>query len=209
MKLYDCTTAPSPRRIRIFAAEKGIELELVPVDLTTGEQFGDAFRAINPDCVVPALVLDDGSCLTEAIAICQYLEETHPEPALIGTTPAERATTLMWNAKAEQQGLLPMADAFRNTVKGLQGRAVQGPDSYDQIPALAERGAQRVQAFFRKLDARLADVEFVAGANYSMADITVLVFADFAGRMKMGIPEEAANLQRWYQSVASRPSASA
>ena len=124
MKFYDCKTAPSPRRVRVFAAEKGIDLDVVQVDLASGEQFSDEFRAKNPDCVVPVLELDDGTCLTEVIAICQYLEELHPEPTLFGETPAERAVTMMWNAKAELQGLWAMADAFRNTVKGLQGHAL-------------------------------------------------------------------------------------
>jgi len=209
MKFYDCATAPSPRRVRIFIAEKGIEVETVPVDLANGEQFSEAYRAINPDCVVPALQLDDGSCITEVAAICQYLEDMHPEPSLIGRTPAERAATIMWNAKAEQQGLWACADALRNQAKGLKGRAIPGPDDYEQIPELAERGRQRVAAFLSKLDARLADSEFVAGSFFSMADITAMVVVDFSGRLKIPLPEDAANLQRWHDAVAARPSAAA
>jgi glutathione S-transferase len=209
MKLYDCTTAPSPRRVRIFAAEKGLALELVQVDLGSGEQFSAAFRAINPDCVVPVLELDDGSRLTEVLAICDYLEHAQPEPSLFGRDPAERAMTLMWNAKAEQQGLWPMADAFRNFTKGLRGRALPGPDGYEQIPALAERGRLRVAAFFDKLNTRLGEAEYVAGDHYSIADITALVLVDFAARLKLNIAGDASDLQRWYQSVAARPSASA
>lgn len=209
MKMYDCSTAPSPRRVRIFAAEKGLELELVQVDLGSGEQFSAAFRAVNPECVVPVLALDDGRHLTEAVAICHYLEELRPEPALFGCDAVERATVLMWNAKVEQQGLLAMADAFRNATKGLQGRAIPGPDSYEQIPELAERGRSRVIAFFAKLNTRLAEAEFIAGDRYSIADITALVLVDFAARLKIGLPDDAAALQRWYQGVASRPSASA
>ncbi len=104
MKFYDCKTAPSPRRVRIFLAEKGIEIETVQVDLGSGEQFADAFREINPDCVVPALQLDDGSCLSEVIAICHYLEAKHPEPALLGTTDEERAHILMWNRNNKDYG---------------------------------------------------------------------------------------------------------
>ena len=209
MKLYDCSTAPSPRRVRIFAAEKNMRLELVPIDLASGEQFSDAFRAINPDCVVPVLALDDGTYLSEVTAICQYLEELQPEPSLLGTTATERALVSMWNAKAESQGLWAMAEVFRNSVKGLRGRALPGPDNYEQIPALAERGRLRVLAFMQRLNQQLAQHEFLAGRHYSMADITALVVIDFAARMKIDIDDKASHLQRWYQSVAARPSAAA
>ena len=207
MKFYDCKTAPSPRRVRIFIAEKGIDIETVPVDLANGEQFSDTYRAINPDCVVPALQLDDGSCISEVLAICQYLEEVYPEPALLGRTPEERAATVMWNAKAEQQGLWACADALRNVAKGLKGRAVPGPDNYEQIPELAERGRKRVAAFLDKLEQRLASSDFVAGDFYSMADITAMIVVDFAERLKIPLADGATSLRRWYDNVASRPSA--
>ena len=209
MKFYDCETAPSPRRVRVFIAEKGIEVDTVAVDLANGEQFSDEYRAINPDCVVPALQLDDGSCISEVTAICQYLEDLHPEPSLIGRTPEERAATIMWNAKAEQQGLWACADALRNFAKGLKGRAIPGPDDYEQIPELAERGRRRVAAFLEKLDKRLAGSDYVAGDFYSMADITAMIVVDFAGRLKIPLPEEAPHLRRWYDAVRSRPSAAA
>jgi len=209
MKFYDCKTAPSPRRVRIFMAEKGIEIETVQIDLGSGEQFGDAFRAINPDCVVPALQLDDGSCISEVLAICHYLEAKHPQPALLGTTDEERARVLMWNSKVEQQGLWAVADAFRNSAKGLKDRAATGPVGYPQIPELAERGRGRVEQFFRWLDDRLADTEFVAGDRYSIADISALVVVDFSAWIKLSVPEDATNIQRWYESVSARPSAQA
>ncbi len=209
MRLYDCVTAPSPRRVRIFAAEKNLELELVPVDLGSGQQFSADFRAVNPDCVVPALELDDGTCLSEVIAICQYLEEIQPEPTLFGDTATERATATMWNAKSEQQGLWAVADAYRNYARGLKGHALAGPDQYEQIPELAERGKSRVSSFFKTLDARLADNEFLAGDRFTIADITAVVTVDFAARIKIGIDADGANLQRWYATVAARPSASA
>jgi len=209
MKLYDCRTAPSPRRVRIFAAEKGMDLDLVPVDLGSGEQFRADFRKINPDCVVPVLELDDGTHLSEVVAICYYLEEIRPDPALFGRTAAERAAALMWNAKVEQQGLWAMADAFRNTAKGLKGHALPGPDKYEQIPELAERGKDRVTAFFGKLNDRLGNREFLAGDTYTIADITALVLADFAARLKIGFADSESNLQRWYDNVSARPSAAA
>ena len=121
-------------------AEKGIDIETVQVDLGSGEQFSEWFRKLNPDCVVPVLELDDGTILTEVLAICDYLESQFPEPPLMGRTPVERATVLMWNAKVEQLGLAAMAEAFRNSVKGLSNNAVTGPDSYPQIAELAARG---------------------------------------------------------------------
>ena len=209
MRFYDCSTAPSPRRVRIFLAEKGLDIETVQVDLGAGEQYGEEFRKLNPDCVVPVLELDDGSCLSEVIAICQYLEELEPEPSLLGTTPMERAKVLMWNAKAEQQGLWAMADAFRNSTRGLAGKAVTGPESYEQIPELAERGRRRVQQFFARLDAALADSAFLAGEHYSVADITAQVVVDFAKWIKLDVPADAQNLRRWHSAVSSRPSAAA
>jgi len=209
MKFYDCKTAPSPRRVRIFIAEKGMDIETVQVDLGGGEQFGEAFRKINADCVVPALELDDGTCISEVLAICSYLEELHPEPNLMGTNAAERASVLMWNTKIEQQGFMAIADAFRNVAERLKNRAVTGPESYAQIPELAERGRKRAEQFFQRLDGQLANSAFVAGDSYSIADISALVVTDFATRVKISLPDDAENLQRWYESVAGRPSASA
>lgn len=191
----------------MFLAEKGIELETVHIELGSGEQFSEAFRKINPDCVVPVLELDDGTCISEVLAICHYLEELHPEPSLLGTSAEERAIVLMWNAKVEQLGLWAMADAFRNSVKGLSNNAVTGPHSYPQIPELADRGRKRVVTFFERLDALLADRDYVAGDFYSMADISAMVVVDFAAWIKITVPENATNLVRWYASVSQRPSA--
>ena len=209
MKLYTCRTAPSPRRVRVFAAEKGIDYEAVEIDLRAGQQFSDSYQLVNPDCVVPALETDDGDVITEVNAICAYLEELQPEPTLYGATPIERARALEWNAKVEQQGLLAMAEAFRNSVGGLEGRAVTGPVGYDQIPALAERGAKRVGVFLARLDERLADREFLAGERYTVADIAALCFVDFAVRAAVASPDGRAHLVRWHDAVSARPSARA
>lgn len=209
MKFYDCKTAPSPRRVRIFMAEKGLDIDTVQVDLGSGEQLGEAFRRINPDCVVPVLELDDGSHLTEVVAICQYLEELYPEPRLLGSNAGERARICMWNAKVEQQGLMGMMDAFRNAAKGLAGRALTGSDSYEQIPELAERGRKRVQQFFRRLDGELADRRYIAGDTFSIADISAMVVIDFAKWVKIEVPDELVHLKRWHEEVSARPSAAA
>lgn len=209
MKFYDCKTAPSPRRVRIFLAEKGIELETVQVDLGSGEQFSEEFKKVNPDCVVPALELDDGSCISEVIAICQYFEDLHPESALLGNSPEERARVSMWNGKVEQLGLWAMMDAFRNASKGLVDRALPGPESYAQIPELADRGRKRVLQFFYRLNDQLAGNTFVAGDSYSIADISAMVLVDFAGWIKIAIPDDASHIKRWYDDVSKRPSAAA
>jgi glutathione S-transferase len=209
MKFYDCTTAPSPRRVRIFLAEKGISVPTVQVDLRNGEQFTDAFRAINPDCTVPVLQLDDGTVIADAVAICGYIEELHPEPALIGATPQERAVVTALNRQIERDGFLAAMDALRNTAAGLKGRAVPGPHDYEQIPELAERGRKRIEHFFRDMDARLSGRAFVAGDRYTIADISALIVVDFAGRLKLAVPDDYANLRRWYAAVSGRPSAKA
>ena len=209
MKFYDCATAPSPRRVRIFLAEKGVSIDTVQVDLRNNEQFTPAFRAINPDCTVPALALDDGTVITDAVAICHYIEELHPDPPLIGTTPQERAMVIALNRQIERDGFFAAMDAFRNAAKGLKGRALPGPHGYAQIPELAERGRARVAHFFHAMDTRLKDREFVAGSRYTIADISTLVLIDLAGRAKLVVPEECADLRRWHASVSARPSAQA
>ena len=209
MKLYDCATAPSPRRVRIFLAEKGISVPTVQVDLRNNEQLSPAFRAINPDCTVPVLVLDDGTAINDAVAICVYFEETNPAPPLFGSTPAERAATIAANRAIERDGFYAVMEAFRNATPGLRGRALPGPYDYEQIPALAERGRARIGHFYRAMDARLAAQEFVAGARYSIADISCLVMVDFAAWVKLKIPEDCAQLRRWHAAVSARPSARA
>jgi glutathione S-transferase len=209
MKFYDCASAPSPRRARIFMAEKGFEIETVEVDLMNGEHLGDAFKAINPACTVPVLVLDDGTAITENQGIARYLEEIEPVPPLLGRSPKEKALVAMWNARIEFDGLFAVAEAFRNSAKGFVNRGLTGPIDYAQIPALAERGRARVGHFFAMLDDQLAGREFVVGDAFTMADITALVTADFAERVKLPIPVAHRHLGRWLARLRSRPSAAA
>src|SRR5579883_1494394 len=207
MKLYDCATAPSPRRVRIFLAEKGISVPTVQVDLRNKEQLTPAFRAINPDATVPALELDDGTRINDAIGICVYFEALQPQPPLMGRNPQEKGLIAAWQREAERNGFYAVMEAFRNSTPGLKGRALPGPHDYEQIPALAERGRQRVAHFYEQMDARLAQSEFVAGTSYSIADITVLVTVDFASRVKLPIPQACQHVQRWHAQVSARPSA--
>ena len=209
MKFYDCATAPSPRRVRIFLAEKGITVPTVQVNLREGEHLTAAFRKLNPDCTVPVLELDNGAVINDAIAMCVYFEETQPEPPLIGATAQEKALTIAWNRRVERDGFYAVMEAFRNSTPGLKGRALPGPDDYEQIPALAERGRARVRRFFETLNSRLGESPFVAGPRYSMADITAQVTIDFAKWAKLTPPESCAHLISWFATVSDRPSAKA
>ena len=209
MKFYDFAMAPNARRVRIFAAEKGIKLDTISVDLSKREQMEHAYKAINPRLAVPALVLDDGTLLTESVAICRYLEELHPEPALFGDNPKERAIVEMWHRRMELEGMQAAAEGIRNSVEFFAGRAIAGPANFEQIPELAERGKQRVDIFFNMLEDRLAQSAFVAGPSYSVADIAALVACDFSKVLKKRVGDDRPNLKRWYAEVSSRPSAKA
>jgi glutathione S-transferase len=208
MTLHDCSTAPSPRRARIVLAEKGVVHETVQVDLRSGEQLGEAFRRVNPACTVPVLQTDDGLTLTDNAAIAAYLEARFPEPALFGSTPAQKAEVASWNWRVEFEGLLAIAEAMRNSAPAMADRALPGPVNYPQIPELAQRGQARVQQFFVDLDRRLAGRGFVAGDRFSIADITAVVAVDFARVVKVRPGEQHPNLQRWRAAMALRPSMS-
>ena len=209
MKLYEFAPAPNPRRVRIFAAEKGIDLDTVQVDIRSGEQFGDAFRALNPYCTVPALVLDDGTCISESFAICRYLEALKPEPPLMGADAKDQGLVEMWHRRVEIHGLMAIADALRNTAERFQNHAVPSAKPYAQIPELAERGMGRIEDFFEMLDERLGKSAHVAGENYTVADILALVCVDFAAVVKKTPPDGMRALKAWHETVSSRPSASA
>lgn len=209
MKLYDCQTAPSPRRVRIFVAEKGIEIPKVQVDLRAGEQLTPEFKSRNPQCTVPVLELDDGTCISGTRAICRYVEEIHPEPPLLGRDALSKAMITMWNYRMEQEGFYAVAEAFRNSAPGLTNRALTGPHDFAQIPELAERGRRRVAIFLETLNDRLAECEFVAGDSYSLADITALVTVDFCEWVKVEVPTSHSDLSRWHSAVSSRASAKA
>ena len=206
LTLYDCATAPSPRRARIFLAEKGVPHDTVQVDLRSGEQLGAAYRQINPQCTVPALRTEDGLLLSDNAAIAAYLEARYPEPPLLGSTPEEKADIASWNWRAEFDGLLAVADALRNSSPAMAGRALPGAVNYAQIPQLAERGLARVEQFFDTLDARLQGRDFIAGGRFSVADITAVVVVDFARIVKKKPQERHTQLLRWRSRMGERPS---
>ena len=209
MKLYDFAPAPNPRRLRIFAAEKGIALDIVPVDLSSGEHRQAPYREINADLVVPVLELDDGSRIFESVAICRYLDEVQPEPPLFGIDALDRAAVEAWHRRVEIQGFMAAAEALRNRSKFFENRALPGPVDYAQIPELAERGRQRVAQFFGMLDAQLAANEHVAGERFSIADIAALVVVDFASRTGSAPDDMPAAMAAWHARVSARPSANA
>lgn len=204
--LYDCATAPSPRRARILLAEKGIAHETVQVDLRAGEQLGEAFRRINPQCTVPVLRTDDSAVLTDNAAIAAYLEAAFPEPPLLGVTPLEKAEVASWNWRVEYEGLLAIAEAMRNSAPAMARRALPGPQNYEQIPELAQRGLARLQQFFVTLNDRLADRAFVATGRFSIADITAVVAVDFARVVKLKPGEQHPHIVRWRAAMAERAS---
>jgi glutathione S-transferase len=206
--LYDCATAPSPRRARILLAEKGVVYETVAVDLKNAEQLSDTYREINPQCTVPALRTEDGAVLTDNAAITAYLEARYPEPPLLGVTPYEKAEIASWNWRVEFEGLLAIAEAMRNSAPALANRALTGPTNYPQIPELAQRGMARLQQFFVTLNERLAERDFVASERFSVADITAVVTVDFARIVKVKPTEQHPHLQRWRAAMGTRPSMS-
>ncbi|MDZ7788592.1 MAG: glutathione S-transferase [Halofilum sp. (in: g-proteobacteria)] len=210
MLLYTCKTAPSPRRARMYLAEKGIEVPMQEIDLRSGEHFSETFRRKNPYATVPTLELDDGTCISESDAICTYFEALHPDPPLMGSDPKSKALVTMWNRRVEFDGYLAVAEGFRNRVPAFRDRAMPGRHKVPQVEALVERGAQRYRDFLEDLDERLAESEYVAGDTFSVADITAFVTIEFArGALKIEPETDQANIARWHQAVSSRPSAGA
>ena len=210
MKLYDFPLSPSPRRARMFAAEKGIELEMVTINIREMEQFEDSFRRISPNCTVPVLELDDGTALCDSFSIWRYLEEIKPEPPLFGRTPLEKAVVEEWLRRVELEGYQACVEALRNGADRFKDRAVPGPVPFAQIPELAERGRKRIRLFFETLDKRLAASPYLAGQEFTAADIHALVTVDFAaGAVQETPPEELAALKAWYGTVSSRAGAKA
>jgi glutathione S-transferase len=209
LKLYHAANSPNSRRVRIFLAEKGLKPTLIPVDLGVGEQHSDAYRAINPRRVVPALVLEDGTTIREVPAIMRYLDEAFPKAPMLGATPKDKGLIVMWERFAELEGFAAVMEGVRNRTERLKGRAIAGPHAYEQIPALVDRSVLRVNNFLADLNKRLEEVSFVAGEQFSAADITALVTIDFARALDISVPQEHRALTRWKDAVSARPSINA
>jgi len=209
MRLFDFERAPNPRRVRIFLAEKRLEIPRVNVNLFRREQLSAEFLVINPGGTVPVLELDDGTYLSECLAICQYLDAMHPEPALFGTTPRQQALTLMWANIVDNEGMSAIAEVLRNLSPGFRDHALPGPLACAQIPALVERGRRRAEQFFDRVNQQLEHQPWLAGADYSWADISLLVTTDFAGWVDIDPVSTRPSLKRWYERVAARPATGA
>src|SRR5262245_19573346 len=201
---YDCSTAPSPRRARILLAEKGIRHETVQVDLRNGEQLGEAYRKINPQCTVPALRTEEGVILADNASITAWAEARYPDPPLLGTTPLEKAEVASWNWRVEFEGLMAIAEAMRNTSPALANRALPGPANYAQIPELGRRGLERLQRFLVVLNERLDGRDYIAGDRFSVADVTAVVAVDFARIVKVKPGEQHPHVMRWRARMAER-----
>lgn len=209
MKLYDCAAAPNPRRARIFIAEKGISIPKIEVDIIGGENMKEDFRSINPRGLLPVLELDDGTRLDETMAICRYLEELYPEPALLGTTALERAQVECLQRKMEFDGMIAASEVFRNNAnnESFSYRSMPGTDEISAIDGLVGRGHATLRQFFHWLEYYLKNSSFIVGERFTMADITALCAVDFAKWVEAEIPRENVNTLRWYAEVSSRPSA--
>ncbi len=202
MKIIEDGRAPNPRRVRIFLAEKGIEIDYEQIDINAGEHKSEAMTALNPMQRIPVLVLDDGTAISETIAICRYFEALQPDPPLMGTTALEKAVIDMWQRRVEEKLLMPVAQVLRHTNPRMA--ALENP----QVPEWGEANRPRVEWMLDVLDAELADRNYIAGNDYSLADISALVGTDFMRVIKTDIGERD-NLRRWHDRVSARPSASA
>jgi glutathione S-transferase len=203
MKLFDSGRAPNPRRVRIFLAEKGIDVPREQVDIMKQEHKTPDYTAINPIQRVPALVLDDGTPIVESIAICRYFEEVQPDPPLFGTGAVERATVEMWQRILEFQLLAGIAAVFRHL------HPAMAPLEVPQVAAWGEANRDKLGETFAVLDQRLAGRHFICGERFTVADITGLVAIDFMKPSRLSVPAECANVHRWHRDLAARPSAQA
>ena len=203
MKLYDLPASPNARRVRVFIAEKNLQIEMVPINMMTGENKTEEYLSKNPLGRMPLLELDDGTCIAESIAICRYLENEHPDPPLFGTSSLEQAMIEMWQRRMEFQFLNPMINIFRNTHEMWKDRMIQ-------IPQIAEIESKDVEEKMVWLNRELEGREYIAGETYSVADITAQC-AFVMGKAAVGIriPEDLSNLNAWWSRVTSRPTARA
>jgi glutathione S-transferase len=202
VKLYDSKAAPNPRRVRIFLAEKGVEVPTAQLDLGKGETRAPTFLEKNPLGAVPLLELDDGTEIAESVAICRYFEELHPDPPLMGTDAKDRALVEMWQRRMELELMRWVTSCFQNTHPFFAGRVTQVPEYGEVCRATARKR-------LAWLDRELASRRFVAGERYTIADVTALCSIDFGRVVDVRIASEQANLARWHAEVSARPSAKA
>lgn len=203
MKLLDQPQAPNPRRVNIFLAEKGIEVTRQIFNIPNKEHLTDEIKALNPMQRLPILVLDDGTAISESVAICRYFEELHPERPLMGTKPLEKAKIEMWQRRAELDVLGPIASCFRHLHPAMAELEVP------QVPAWGEANRERALKGLAMLDKQLQQNTFLAGDTFSIADITALCAIDMMKLARIEMPGDFVALKRWYETVSARPSAKA
>ena len=204
--LYDCADAPSARRARMFIAEKGRSINRINIDLRSREHLKPEYLAVNPAGMVPALRTLAGEIITENDGIAAYLEALWPEPPLLGRTALERGRVAEWNARVELEGLLPLAASLRNSHPAFAGRAIPGVGSFEQISQLVPRSRSQVERFVPLLESHLGKHTFLAGPQFSFADITGIVFVDFAVTVKLLDPAICVAVNEWSQRVRARSS---
>lgn len=203
MKLFDGGRAPNPRRVRIYLAEKGIDIPMVSIDMGALEHRSEQISSRNPLQRLPVLELDDGTIISETIAICRYFEELNPDPPMFGTGPLDRAIVEMWSRRVELHLFYPVAQAFRHLHPAMKEWEVP------QVAAWGEANKPKAVGMLRLLDRQLAEQPFIAGENYTIADITALAAIDFMKPARIVMPDDCHNLMRWHKDVSSRPSAKA
>mgnify|MGYP001174681756 FL=1 len=208
MKLYDCAMAPNPRRVRIFLAEKKVELDIKQINILDGENLSEEYLAINRWGFVPTLELEDGTCLSEAPCIFRYIEHLYPEPNLLGKNPIETAEIGKWERFSEMQGGQAIGEFFRNQAEPLKNRGLPGFSDLPQIPELISRGKKRAEWFYSQINTRLLETDFIAGNRFTVADITTLCVIDFGKRVGLPFSEEHTNISQWYKKIATRKSTS-
>jgi glutathione S-transferase len=201
MKIYTFDPAPNAQRLSLFLQSKGIEIDTVIIDMMTNEQLGDDYKKINPAGTIPALVLDDGTVLTEVIGMCIYLEELFPEKPLLGTTALEKAQVVSWDHKIFNMVMMPVAEALRNRGSNFVNRALPGPLDVPQITELAERGKMRLDFAWPTLDAEIEGLHWLVGDNMTLADLDLMICTGFSAWVKGSPPESCKNIHAHTQRV--------
>jgi len=203
MHLYTFSKAPNPQRVEYFLKYKGIEIPTTEVNIREKEQFTDEYKSINPHSTLPALVLNDGTVLTDTIAICVYLDSQFPEKSLFGSTPSQYAQVIGWSHRIYIDGLAAVAEILRNQGDFFKDRALPGRTPVPQLDVLIERGKIRLVGFWEDLNDHLHNRTYLVGKQLTLADIDAYVICSFAGWVKETVPEHCHNIKKWHRRVSS------
>ena len=207
MKLYNFAPAPNAQRVQVFINEKNIEIEQVELNVRDGEQFQEPFKNMNPFNCIPFLELDDGTVISETISICRYLEELYPNPSLFGLSREDRALIDMWNRRLELDGFIPILHALRNKAPRFEGKVIPGTrNDLKQIPAVVERGVDMFQILLNRINPHLSNSQFIAGLEFSIADITGYFMMEMAEFLEIDIENSFPDVFRWHALIKSRSS---